>query len=111
MNKNVDESQVNHPSHYQSANGKECIDEMVDVYGLQATCIWCILTAHKYFFRAGKKAGNSTEQDIEKAHWYHDWVEYRKDKLGVIATTIWNHFIKFWSDKEVVVEDDKRTGN
>ena len=46
-------------------------------------------------------------QDIEKAHWYLDWVEYRKDKLGVIATTIWNHFIKFWSDKEVEVEDDE----
>lgn len=63
--------QVNHPEHYQSANGIECIDAIEaaveNLTGIQA---FCVGNAIKYLFRAGKKDGNSFVQDVDKAQWY-----------------------------------------
>ena len=64
--------QVNHPSHY-LVNGKECIDCMVELLGLKATCIFCLTNAYKYMYRAGNKDGNSYEQDMRKCRWYIEW--------------------------------------
>lgn len=64
--------QVNHPSHYMK-NGKECIDCMVELFGLKATCIFCLTNAYKYMYRAGNKDGNSFEQDMKKCKWYIEW--------------------------------------
>lgn len=66
--------QVNHPAHYQN-NGKECIDLMVEKYGLRATINFCILNAFKYIFRCGKKEGNPDYQELNKAEWYLHWAE------------------------------------
>lgn len=66
--------QVNHPVHYQS-NGKECIDLMVEKYGLRATINFCILNAFKYIFRCGKKEGNPDYQELNKAEWYLYWAD------------------------------------
>ena len=60
---------VNHPSHY--TDGKfECIDEMVIMFGAKAVYYFCICNAYKYQCRAGKKDGNSAEQDLAKKDWY-----------------------------------------
>ena len=60
---------VNHPSHY--TDGKfECIDEMVIMFGAKAVYDFCICNAYKYQHRAGKKDGNSAEQDLAKKDWY-----------------------------------------
>lgn len=64
--------QVNHPSHYQK-NGKECIDEMIETYGIVATICFCIINEFKYNWRAGEKEGNSWSQDIGKGKWYLDF--------------------------------------
>lgn len=64
---------VNHPKHYNQPGKKECIDEMVELFGLQATLDFCWLNCYKYLYRAGEKEGNSKEQDIEKAKWYFKW--------------------------------------
>ena len=61
--------QVNHPSHYQK-NGKECIDCMIDEFGIKAVIDFCMCNAYKYRWRAGLKEGNSKEQDLAKAQWY-----------------------------------------
>ena len=66
---------VNHPKHYQKQGRKECIDEMEFRFGCYATCIFAILSAYKYLYRAGEKDGNSKQQDIEKAKWYIDYAE------------------------------------
>lgn len=66
--------QVNHPAHYQN-NGKECIDFMVEKYGLHATINFCILNAFKYIFRCGKKEGNTDYQELNKAEWYLNWAD------------------------------------
>lgn len=59
------EDVIDHPSHYEScANGGYEPIDLIDNYP------FCFGTALKYLFRAGKKAGNSYEQDLKKARWY-----------------------------------------
>lgn len=56
---------VNHPNHYNS--GMECIDEMLLIFGKEATEHFCLLNAWKYRYRAIDKNG---KEDLEKSHWY-----------------------------------------
>lgn len=65
---------VNHPSHYQK-DGKECIEVMLELYGIQAVINFCELNAFKYKWRAGLKTGESAEVDLKKAQWYADYRE------------------------------------
>lgn len=64
----IDSDMVNHPSHYNLPDRKECIDEMIDIYGLDDVAKWCEITAYKYKYRAGHK-GPAVE-DMSKAAWY-----------------------------------------
>lgn len=65
---------VNHPSHYQK-DGKECIEVMLELYGIQAVINFCELNAFKYKWRAGLKTSESAEVDLKKAQWYADYRE------------------------------------
>lgn len=58
---------VNHPKHYGRDGAMECIDEMVLVFGAEATCSFCLLNAWKYRYRAADKGG---EEDLKKSDWY-----------------------------------------
>lgn len=60
-------SAVDHPSHYQSEHGMECIDEMVLVFGVEAVKHFCLCNVWKYRFRQSSKNG---QEDMDKAHWY-----------------------------------------
>lgn len=73
--------QVNHPSHYSKDGRKECIVEMEEYYGVNATIVFCLMNAYKYLYRAGDKADNSYEQDVKKANWYFDYANKLLDKL------------------------------
>lgn len=73
MNENNKEM-VNHPDHYKQG-GKECIEVMVEEFGVDSVLAFCQLNAFKYRWRAGKKDGNSKEQDLAKAKWYDDYYE------------------------------------
>ena len=64
----INSDMVNHPSHYNLPDRKECIDEMIDIYGLKDVAKWCEITAYKYKYRAGHK--DSLTQDMQKATWY-----------------------------------------
>lgn len=64
----INSEMVNHPSHYNLPDRKECIGEMIDIYGLKDVAKWCEITAYKYKYRAGHK--DSFTQDIQKASWY-----------------------------------------
>ena len=61
---------VNHPTHYNHANRKECWDEWVDKFGADAAVVICLGNADKYLYRAGTKKDNPAKQDIEKACMY-----------------------------------------
>lgn len=67
----TEESKVNHPNHY-CAGKYECIDVMVEVFGIEATQHFCLLNAFKYLFRANKKNGI---EDIRKALWYLNYYD------------------------------------
>ena len=64
----INSDMVNHPSHYNLPDRKECIDEMIDIYGLKDVAKWCEITAYKYKYRAGHKG--SMVEDMSKATWY-----------------------------------------
>lgn len=64
----INSEMVNHPSHYNLPDRKECIDEMIDIYGLKDVAKWCEITAYKYKYRAGHKG--SAVEDMSKAAWY-----------------------------------------
>lgn len=90
----INSDMVNHPSHYNLPDRKECIDEMIDIYGLKDVAKWCEITAYKYKYRAGHK--DSYTQDIQKATWYT--VKARELK----SRRRWKVFGKF-TDKELPV--------
>lgn len=60
----VIDSHIN-PSHYKTKAGTETID-IIEEFGLD----FCLGNAVKYITRAGKKDGNSIEQDLKKSIWY-----------------------------------------
>lgn len=64
----INSDMVNHPSHYNLPNRKECIDEMIDIYGLKDVAKWCEITAYKYNYRAGHK--DPAAEGMSKAAWY-----------------------------------------
>jgi hypothetical protein len=63
---NINNENVNHPSHYTSG-GIETID-FIEAKELG----FCLGNAIKYIARAGKKDKNKTIEDLEKAKWYID---------------------------------------
>lgn len=84
----INSEMVNHPSHYNLPDRKECIDEMIDIYGLKDVAKWCEITAYKYKYRAGHKG--SVVEDMSKAAWYTVKARELKSKrrwkiLGKIA--------------------------
>lgn len=65
------DSNVNHPSHYNSTN-YECIDVMRDVFGDDAVKTWIKLNLFKYSWRADYKNG---DEDIAKIAWYANYYD------------------------------------
>lgn len=82
------------PSHYDGANGAKLID-------ITQNCDFVLGNVIKYAFRAGKKDGESSIDDLRKAHWYlhkaismekncdavqsfKDWVRKCNENIGVI---------------------------
>jgi len=54
---------------------------------------FCIGTAMKYLWRAGRKDGALREQDIAKASWYLDWILEdlrRHHDLGMISDVVYD---------------------
>lgn len=63
----TNKEKVNHPKHYNRKDAMECIDEMVMLFGVEETQIFCKLNAWKYRYRAADKGG---VEDLEKSDWY-----------------------------------------
>ena len=58
---------VNHPDHYNRPESMECIDEMILIFGREATRNFCLLNVWKYRYRAADKNGM---EDLKKSDWY-----------------------------------------
>lgn len=59
---------VNHPAHYGGADNPYEAIKVIEAWGAGFN----IGTALKYLCRVGKKAGETTIRDLEKARWYID---------------------------------------
>ena len=77
-NLDIDKDMVNHPSHYE--HGIECIDEMILLYGVVDTMMFCKLNAHKYRKRAFEKGG---KEDMDKSDWYMKEYAYLDSKSDI----------------------------
>lgn len=77
-------SNVIHPGHYNIPGRKECIEEMVDKFGMEAVETFCALNAYKYIYRHELKNG---QEDLDKAKNYQKMLlEYiREDPRFKIA--------------------------
>lgn len=64
--KNTDNA-INHPQYY-NLHQRECIDEMVAIFGTNDVITFCKCNAWKYRYRAGNKG--DYEEDMKKADWY-----------------------------------------
>ena len=72
-------SMVDHPIYYNRKNAIECIDEMELIYGPEALMWFCLLSQHKYRYRAGLK--NNGYEDLEKSDWYMRKYKELKEKI------------------------------
>lgn len=63
---------VNHPAHYNMAGRKECIEEMIEKFGVKKVIAFCELNEYKYLYRHSMKNG---EEDLRKAEWYRKKAE------------------------------------
>jgi hypothetical protein len=61
---------VNHPPHYNSDKGIECIDAIRASLGLDGFLSYCKGNAQKYIFRCDAKEADGPLQDLKKAAWY-----------------------------------------
>lgn len=113
----INSDMVNHPSHYNLPDRKECIDEMIDIYGLKDVAKWCEITAYKYEYRAGHKG--SVAEDIGKAEWYifkarelkskRRWKVFGKfvDKeLPVFIKNVFLWLMMLWTIRAVLLSDE-----
>ena len=68
LEKTAENDNVNHPNHYKSSNGIECIDAIeASVEGLTGLEAVCTANVLKYIWRWKKKNGL---EDLRKAKWY-----------------------------------------
>lgn len=65
---------IDHPQHYNVPGHKECIVEMMELYGVDKVITFCELNSYKYRYRHELKGG---EEDLLKAAWY----EKKKEEL------------------------------
>lgn len=66
---------IYHPAHYNSTGRKECWDEMIDLFGAEMVAVFDCINAYKYWYRAGKKQGDTKQQDLKKMKNYIDHAE------------------------------------
>lgn len=71
---------INKAAHYNRDGAIECIDEMELIYGAEALMIFCLLSAHKYRYRANAKG--HAKQDLKKSDYYIRKYKEIKERLA-----------------------------
>jgi hypothetical protein len=57
---------VHSPKHYNAPGRKECIEEMLELFGKEKVITFCELNSFKYRYRHVMKNG---QEDLDKARW------------------------------------------
>jgi len=58
---------VKHPSYYNKANDLPCIDKMTKLFGVELSEQYMLGSVFAHYYRAGKKAGETVQDDILNA--------------------------------------------
>ena len=78
---------VNHPAHYNREGRKECIEEMLESFGVEYVRAFCICNVFKYCYRHSRKGG---EEDLKKSGWYaRKFIELGGDTAELAKITIY----------------------
>lgn len=65
---------IDHPEHYGGkGNPYEAIRVITQWLSVEGALQFCLGNTLKYICRAGKKGGNSMQDDLGKARWYLDY--------------------------------------
>ena len=97
------------PDHY---NGKDCLNKMINEFGLEAVYWFCVCNQFKYDYRAGNKPGNSRQQDLQKAAWYEAEADRIKSELYSLVEGNDTNFIESWLQnlpRKIVIAGDTWT--
>ena len=100
---------VNHPNHYQSANGIEVIDVM-DAFTEGLEGIEAVDTAQviKYICRWKKKNGL---EDLKKAKWYIDHLINKVSNQRIIEGTFYANGKEYLKENQIFHIEDITPGN
>lgn len=90
MSTKTEEYDYINPQHYVQGDGKQTWERMIDIWGIEATRLFCAMTAFKYQDRIGNKPGENDEREMGKIQWY----------LGK-AKELQNQIEKDWDNKIV----------
>lgn len=81
LNNDKNSDPVNHPKHYKSSNGIECIDAIeAAVEGKDGAIAYYLGNAIKYGWRLGKK--QNTLEDARKMQWFVNHLVELLEKEG-----------------------------
>lgn len=86
---------VSNPKHYCGSVSLECIDVMRVSYGDIAVGNFCICNAFKYMWRYKNKNGR---EDLDKAHWYLEYVENLIHEMLAVCDDIYEEDFKNLQD-------------
>lgn len=75
------------PQHYQREGRKQCIEEIIEYFGIDGAVIFAICNAYKYRYRCGLK--DAEEQEMKKVEWYETFATAHVNECGVIAQNIY----------------------
>ena len=81
---------INKARHYNRDGAIECIDEMEIIYGKEALMWFCLLSQHKYRYRAGLK--DDGFQDLEKSDYYMRKYRDLKRQIEAEKATSFTHY-------------------
>lgn len=68
------------PGHYKT-QGRECIDEMLAVFGAEPVYWFCTLNVWKYRYRANTRHGEDRKNDLAKADRYIELAEHYRELM------------------------------
>lgn len=75
---NAPNTEIEHPEHY-TYGGRECIDNMLTLFGRWAVIAYCKCAHYKYLYRKGHKG---TEKDAERDQQKADWYARKAEELS-----------------------------
>lgn len=90
VNPNEVEKDMINPAHYQREGRKQCIEEMEELFGIDACVQFAICNAYKYRYRCGLK--DKEDQEMKKVNWYEEFAAARVKECNAFTIKVYNDY-------------------